>query len=924
MPEMVDAAAVNRQAIAAAWAINQIGSRDWFNLCQRFIEQSYGTGGQYRSAAAAGQVLGINKDMAQADVGDLVFFRPDPSNGNAGHAAIYVGNGEMVGATNGGITRDKIFESPYWSKLFVGFGDPPEQWKGRPATEDLMKGAALLAGNAKSVAGNAAGAAKQWSTAAWGAAAPYAPQLMAAAAKHEVPVNVLAGLLIQESGGNPRAVSPAGAQGLMQFMPGTARGLGIDPFDPGQAIDAGARYLKQMADQSGGDWKQAVAKYNAGPAGNLNNAETRNHIVKVMGHATRIGDAMSQSGGLGALGGVAGTAAGGIGSPPGGGGRKRPDETEKEYQLRRKAAAAAAKQAGGLRLTPEERQAVEEWIGTQAGRVGGAVGGALGAVGAASQQQAGQAEQGVIQESASPLSHLLGVVDRLAPSVSGGAPGGTVGGSIAQGVPPGMPTGGLAGVNPAALRPATTSSTRTAAPVTPAGQPPGTLGPGTGDADRGIGATSPGLPGVGAPPPPYRPPVATGPGGRPQGWTDPSTMRSPIAKSIVGIANSYLEALQKAEADLAATPADDYERRTELQNTIAQARDGLERLAPTLRQLDADERALARGTVVSGDAAHMKKIPYVREKPDGSYELIYIDNPDALEHPSLTQQTRADEAAMERQTALLASQLGISREEAAAAMARLQVSEAGETGRSVLASNTQRVTAALSAAVQQESSRIAAQIRAGELTFQQGQEEYKQWYQQNVEAPLAILDRQQRAAEYGLAQQRAATERATGEAEHERGLANIGQQMFTGAATAYNQTLDRSVGAGWNQAFQSHLQGGAPNYPTLQVPESMDAYATRKVAEILQGVSPYADNILAAGQQLGANTNPMQTGAMTNLTNTAVGTAQGALDNPFQMPQVPDITLGPPVDVAGIAGIGAPDGAALTSQIQQGLPQYTP
>ena len=118
-------AALQKQATAPSWALSHLGSKDFYNLCQRFIEQAYGTGGQYGSAAAAGKALFKTADPAQADVGDLVFFRPDASNGYAGHAAIYLGNGEMVGATNAGVTKDNLLTNPYWKNLLVGFGDPP-------------------------------------------------------------------------------------------------------------------------------------------------------------------------------------------------------------------------------------------------------------------------------------------------------------------------------------------------------------------------------------------------------------------------------------------------------------------------------------------------------------------------------------------------------------------------------------------------------------------------------------------------------------------------------------------------------------------------------------------------------------------------------------------------------------------------------
>jgi hypothetical protein len=149
--------APERQAIAAAWALSNLGSKAYYDACQRFIEQAYGTGGQYRSAAQAGTQLVKTANPAEADVGDLVFFRPDPSNGMAGHAAIYLGNGEMVGATYGGVTRDRI-DSPYWSKLLLGFGDPPNAWQGRASTDALAQGATQLMSTVKDAGGRAAAA----------------------------------------------------------------------------------------------------------------------------------------------------------------------------------------------------------------------------------------------------------------------------------------------------------------------------------------------------------------------------------------------------------------------------------------------------------------------------------------------------------------------------------------------------------------------------------------------------------------------------------------------------------------------------------------------------------------------------------------------------------------------------------------------
>lgn len=74
-------------------------------------------------------------------------------------------------------------------------------------------------------------------------------------------------VIAAESAGNPRAVSPKGAAGLMQLMPLTARSLNVsDVFDPTQNVEAGAKYLRRLLDQYDHDLSKALAAYNAGPA----------------------------------------------------------------------------------------------------------------------------------------------------------------------------------------------------------------------------------------------------------------------------------------------------------------------------------------------------------------------------------------------------------------------------------------------------------------------------------------------------------------------------------------------------------------------------------------------------------------------------------------------------------------------------------
>jgi soluble lytic murein transglycosylase-like protein len=87
-----------------------------------------------------------------------------------------------------------------------------------------------------------------------------------AASRYNLPPGLIRGVIRAESNFQVAAVSRAGAQGLMQLMPETARELGVsDPFDIEQNIDGGARYLRQMLDSFDGDVKTALAAYNAGP-----------------------------------------------------------------------------------------------------------------------------------------------------------------------------------------------------------------------------------------------------------------------------------------------------------------------------------------------------------------------------------------------------------------------------------------------------------------------------------------------------------------------------------------------------------------------------------------------------------------------------------------------------------------------------------
>jgi hypothetical protein len=195
--------------------------------------------------------------MAEARPGDLVFFDYNSSRPGVDHVGVYVGNGRMIAAPQEG---ESVKEQSVGKPTLIRRVLPEASGPG------ASSGPSSLAG------------------------VPYSGLFAQAGQKYGISPSLLAAVASQESGFNPSAVSSAGAQGLMQFMPSTARGLGVNPLDPASSIDGAARYLSGLTSQLGST-DLALAAYNSG-AGTVRRyggippyAETQNYVRAVTSKA---------------------------------------------------------------------------------------------------------------------------------------------------------------------------------------------------------------------------------------------------------------------------------------------------------------------------------------------------------------------------------------------------------------------------------------------------------------------------------------------------------------------------------------------------------------------------------------------------------------------------------------------------------------
>ena len=238
--------------------------------CSALVQRAYRDLGielprnSWQQAKAGTKVDGL----ANAKPGDILAF-----DSPVDHVAIYLGNNKMIAAPKPGdhVKIQSVYETPTAIRRVVG-----TEPAGAAYATAAVRPASLQ--NAGSLSG-----------------VPYANLFVQAGNKYGVSPKLLAAVAKVESGYNPKAVSPAGAQGLMQLMPGTAKGLGVhNSFDPEQAINGAAKLLSRNLKEFK-SLPLALAAYNAG-GGAVHRyggippfAETQAYVPKVQKALAQLG-----------------------------------------------------------------------------------------------------------------------------------------------------------------------------------------------------------------------------------------------------------------------------------------------------------------------------------------------------------------------------------------------------------------------------------------------------------------------------------------------------------------------------------------------------------------------------------------------------------------------------------------------------------
>ncbi|HEX2903038.1 MAG TPA: transglycosylase SLT domain-containing protein [Jatrophihabitans sp.] len=228
--------------------------------CSGLVQKAYGDLGISLPRLAADQAHAGTAvpSLDQAQPGDILAFG-DP----AYHVAIYLGDNKMIAAPEPGekVKIQDVYQTPTSIRRVVGQSGNTFGW----GTVSPLVPATAPSGVAQ-----------------------YGAIFAATSARYGLPPGLLAAVAQTESGGNASAVSPAGAQGLMQLMPSTASGLGVDPWDPTQAVQGAAQLLSGYLTRFG-SVPLALAAYNAGPGaveqygGIPPYQETQNYVAKITG-----------------------------------------------------------------------------------------------------------------------------------------------------------------------------------------------------------------------------------------------------------------------------------------------------------------------------------------------------------------------------------------------------------------------------------------------------------------------------------------------------------------------------------------------------------------------------------------------------------------------------------------------------------------
>ncbi len=239
--------------------------------CSGLVQRAYGDLGISlpRIAADQAHVGTAVPSLEQAQPGDILAFG-EPAH----HVALYLGNKMMIAAPEPGdrVKIQSVYETPTSIRRVVS----PDN--------TAATGLGGLTGIGVTGLGSATGLPAQPMT----GVSQYASLFAQNEARYQLPQGLLAAVAQTESGGNRAAVSPAGAQGLMQLMPSTAQGLGVDPWQPAQAVQGAARLLSKYL-HSYGSVPLALAAYNAGPGaveqygGVPPYSETQKYVTKITG-----------------------------------------------------------------------------------------------------------------------------------------------------------------------------------------------------------------------------------------------------------------------------------------------------------------------------------------------------------------------------------------------------------------------------------------------------------------------------------------------------------------------------------------------------------------------------------------------------------------------------------------------------------------